>query len=68
MYLMVRAGYEYGFTPTFKSGAASYYDKGLSNPVIYDKDNKNVLVHPMISGLEISRQGWWFSGGLKFKL
>lgn len=74
MYLMVRAGYEYGITPTFKSGAASYYVKessyvkDSSYPVIYDKDNKNVLVHPMISGLEISRQGWWFSGGLKFKL
>lgn len=69
MYLMVRAGYEYGFTPTLKSDAAPYYEREKSFPVIYDKkSDQNILVHPIVSGLEISRQGLWFSGGLKFKL
>ena len=67
MYFMVRVGYEYGFMPTFKSNAAPYYSNS-SYPIIRNAENKDVVVHPMINGLEFNRQGLWISGGLKFKL
>ena len=71
MYLMLRAGYEYGIMNKFSSALAPYYQSGSSPsyPVIYDAvKDQHVLVHPMVNGLEISRRGWWFSGGIKFKL
>jgi hypothetical protein len=69
MYFMVRFGYEYGLMSTFKSNASSYYQQGSSYPVIYDSSsNRNLMVHPMINGLEINRMGMWISGGFKFKL
>lgn len=71
IYLMLRAGYEYGIMTTFKSNLASYYqaDSPASHPIIYDAvQDQHIVVHPMINGLEFSRRGWWFSGGFKFKL
>lgn len=71
IYLMLRAGYEYGIMTTFKSNLASYYqaDSPASHPVIYDAaQDQHIIVHPMINGLEFSRRGWWFSAGFKFKL
>ena len=73
MYFMVRVGYEYGFMPTFKSDAAPYYYNNKNNPeksypIIRNAENDDVVVHPMINGLEFNRQGLWISGGLKFKL
>ncbi len=71
IYLMLRAGYEYGIMPAFKSNLASYYqsDSPVSYPIVYDAvQDQHIAVHPMINGLEFSRRGWWFSGGIKFKL
>lgn len=71
VYFMARAGYEYGFMLKYKSDLAPYYKSGSSPsyPVIYDAaSNEHVIVHPMVNGLEFYRRGWWFSGGIKFKL
>ena len=71
VYFMARAGYEYGFLPKYKSTLAPYYQSGTepSYPVIYDAvNNEHIIVHPMINALEFYRNGWWFSGGIKFKL
>lgn len=71
IYLMLRAGYEYGIMSKYKSDMAPFYqnDSEISYPVVYDAvQNQHIAVHPMINGLEFSRRGWWFSGGIKFKL
>ena len=71
IYFMVRAGYEYGLLTTYKSDLAPYFKSGSASsyPVIYDAaNNQHLMVHPMVNGLEFSRRGFWFSGGIKFKL
>lgn len=75
IYLMVRAGYEYGFTPAYQSTTSDYMS-GSSYPIVCTGLKQNgssvqgthVAVHSLVSGLTLYRQAWWFSTGFKFKL
>ena len=70
IYLMVGAGYERGFTDSYKSNNHTYL--GWKYPILpelnADGSVSDVAALSLISGLSTKRNIIWFNAGLKFKL
>ena len=74
-YFMLKAGYEYGFIGSMVEGkdayaasGTSYFVKGKYYPIVYDsRNNKDIAVHSLLSGVALRRQTLWLSTGFKFK-
>lgn len=69
VYLLLRAGYEYGVTSSYESGDLRYFESGKMYPFVYDPvKGEDRPVHSLFGNVSFRRQGIWFEGGFKFKL
>ena len=70
-YFSLKAGYEYGFRPSYSKDGLDYYDQSNNiYPVVYNPigNGNNVAFHSMITKLSFQRRAVWIQAGFKFKI
>ena len=70
LYLMVKGGYEYGFTKSYVAQGKKFFDTSSRfYPAIYNPaDGSVVAMHSFISNTSYHRQAIWLEVGFKFKM
>lgn len=71
VYLEVRAGYEFGLTPTYTSSESTFCStnyNGASYPLVYDYRYGDIATRPLADCISFKRKALWFNIGLMLKL